>query len=138
MDKVEGGAKLVREAGTTMDEVVSSFQQVADLVTDISNASREQSSGISQVTEAVGHMDEVTQQNAALVEEAAAAAESLEEQARSLVDAVAMFKLSEGRSLAPALRTLSAQRSPYRPIAAPRKPVPLAHATEPVEEWDEF
>jgi methyl-accepting chemotaxis protein len=138
VDKVEGGAKLVREAGTTMDEVVSSFQQVADLVTDISNASREQSSGISQVTEAVGHMDEVTQQNAALVEEAAAAAESLEEQARSLVDAVAMFKLSEGRSLAPALRTLSAQRSPDRPIAAPRKPVPLAHATEPVEEWDEF
>jgi methyl-accepting chemotaxis protein len=93
--KVESGTKLVGTAGETMDEVVSSFQQVTVLVTEISNASHEQSSGIEQVTNAVGQMDEVTQQNAALVEEAAAAAESLEEQARSLVQAVAMFKLEE-------------------------------------------
>jgi len=94
--KVENGVKLVEQAGTTMDEVVSSFQGVASLVTEIANASREQSSGIEQVTQAVGQMDEVTQQNAALVEEAAAAAESLEEQARALVEAVSMFKLAEG------------------------------------------
>ncbi len=113
VDKVEGGAKLVREAGDTMDDVVTSFQKVANLVTDISNASREQSSGIEQVTQAVSQMDEVTQQNAALVEEAAAAAESLEEQARGLVQAVGLFKLSGeepargGRQVAAALRSIS-------------------------------
>jgi methyl-accepting chemotaxis protein len=97
VDKVESGAQLVNEAGTTMDEVVTSFQRVASLVVDISNASREQSSGIEQVTQAVSQMDEVTQQNAALVEEAAAAAESLEEQAVGLVQAVGMFKLNESQ-----------------------------------------
>jgi methyl-accepting chemotaxis protein len=107
--KVDSGAKLVDEAGDTMDEVVSSFRQVAALVTDISNASKEQSSGIEQVTQAVSQMDEVTQQNAALVEEAAAAAESLEEQARGLVQAVGSFNLAEGQartgtSVGPALR----------------------------------
>jgi methyl-accepting chemotaxis protein len=72
---------------------------VANLVTEISNASREQSSGIEQVTQAVSQMDEVTQQNAALVEQAAAAAESLEDQARGLLQAVGSFKLAEGRAL---------------------------------------
>jgi methyl-accepting chemotaxis protein len=97
VDKVEGGAKQVEQAGDSMDEVVVSFKQVDALVTEIANASREQASGIEQVTQAVGQMDEVTQQNAALVEEAAAAAESLEEQARGLVQAVGMFQLDEGR-----------------------------------------
>jgi methyl-accepting chemotaxis protein len=94
--KVDGGAKLVGQAGQTMDEVVSSFQQVAALVSDIASASQEQASGIEQVAQAVGQMDEVTQQNAALVEQAAAAAESLEEQAKYLSGAVSMFKLEEG------------------------------------------
>jgi methyl-accepting chemotaxis protein len=139
VDKVEGGAKLVDQAGTTMDEVVVSFRQVANLVTEISNASREQSSGIEQVTQAVTQMDEVTQQNAALVEQAAAAAESLEDQARGLLQAVGSFKLDEGRSLAAPAR-------PGRPAAitaapsAPRlaKPVPPAHASAPEDEWAEF
>jgi len=125
VDKVEGGARLVQEAGSTMDEVVHSFQQVAALVTDISNASREQSSGIEQVTQAVSQMDEVTQQNAALVEEAAAAAESLEEQARSLVQAVGMFRLSERDQLpGPALRDATPRQLPPRPCA----PAPAAGA----------
>ncbi|WP_346286532.1 methyl-accepting chemotaxis protein [Zoogloea sp.] len=94
VDKVEDGAKLVNEAGHTMEEVVSNFQKLSSLVTEIAEASQEQSSGIEQVTHAVGQMDEVTQQNAALVEEAAAAAESLEEQASSLVRSVAMFRLA--------------------------------------------
>ena len=137
VERVEDGAGLVREAGSTMDEVVSSFRQVADLVTDISNASREQSSGIEQVTQAVSQMDEVTQQNAALVEEAAAAAESLEEQAHALVESVAMFRLSEGRS--PVVTQKNAPRAlPRQAAAAPRKPVPLAHAHDEVEEWEEF
>ena len=76
-----------------MTEIVDSFQQVTTLVTGIAVASREQSSGIEQVSRAVTQMDEVTQQNAALVEEAAAAAESLEEQARALARAVDLFRL---------------------------------------------
>ncbi|MBK6909207.1 MAG: CZB domain-containing protein [Rhodocyclaceae bacterium] len=96
--KVEAGTRLVGQAGGSMDGVVTSFRQVAALVTDIANASREQSGGIEQVTQAVGQMDEVTQQNAALVEEAAAAAESLQEQAAQLAEAVASFTLQEGAS----------------------------------------
>jgi methyl-accepting chemotaxis protein len=93
VDKVDEGTRLVNAAGRTMDEVVASFRQVAGLVTEIAGASQEQSSGIQQVTQAVGQMDEVTQRNAALVEEAAAAAESLEEQSASLVTVVGRFKL---------------------------------------------
>lgn len=94
--EVNEGAQVVHRAGLTMEEVVQSFQQVANLVTQISNASREQSTGIEQVSLAVSQMDEVTQQNAALVEEAAAATESLEEQAKALVEAVSRFKLDSG------------------------------------------
>ncbi|MBK1717861.1 nitrate- and nitrite sensing domain-containing protein [Thiocystis violacea] len=93
MAKVDGGAKLARQAGGEMDEVVAGFQQVATLVSEIADASREQSSGIGQVTQAVSQIDEMTQQNAALVEEAAAATESLEDQARELKRAVSLFKL---------------------------------------------
>jgi uncharacterized phage infection (PIP) family protein YhgE len=78
-----------------MEEVVGSIKRVAKIVTDISEASREQSAGIEQVSLAVSQMDEVTQQNAALVEEAAAAAESLEEQANHLAESVSIFKVAE-------------------------------------------
>ncbi|CAG0979152.1 partial Methyl-accepting chemotaxis protein II, partial [Rhodocyclaceae bacterium] len=142
VDKVEGGARLVQQAGSTMDDVVTSFQRVAALVTDITSASREQSSGIEQVTQAVGQMDEVTQQNAALVEEAAAAAESLEEQARGLVQAVGSFKLAEGGAVGEPLRTLQEPRqlaSPEKPRSAPRqKQIPPPHAAGDDEEWEEF
>ncbi|WP_328589945.1 methyl-accepting chemotaxis protein [Chromobacterium phragmitis] len=95
VDKVESGSRLVDEAGRTMNEIVVSIRRVADIMSDISAASLEQSSGIEQVNLAVTQMDENTQKNAALVEEAAAAAESLEEQARYLSDAVAVFKLDD-------------------------------------------
>ncbi|WP_241499219.1 methyl-accepting chemotaxis protein [Chromobacterium sphagni] len=95
VDKVESGSRLVDEAGRTMNEIVVSIRRVADIMSDISAASAEQSSGIEQVNLAVTQMDENTQKNAALVEQAAAAAESLEEQARYLSDAVAVFKLDE-------------------------------------------
>lgn len=94
--KIEHGAELAGAAGSAMDDVVSSFARVAGLITEISSASREQAGGIEQVTQAVGQMDEVTQQNAALVEQAAAAAESLEEQAGALVQSVGIFKLGGG------------------------------------------
>jgi len=99
VEKVETGGRLVDQAGKTMDEVVGSIQRVARIMSDISNASREQTAGIEQVSAAVGLMDEMTQQNAALVEEAAAAAESLEGQARSLAESVAVFRLSGGLAI---------------------------------------
>jgi len=144
VDKVESGAKLVQQAGSTMDEVVTSFQQVAALVTEIASASREQSSGIEQTTQAVSQMDEVTQQNAALVEEAAAAAESLEEQARGLVQTVSMFKLAEGggRTLpAPALRDVTPrQLGTARPQPKPgaAKKIAPPHLADDGEQWEEF
>lgn len=94
VDKVAGGTTQVDEAGAAMQEVVTAFGQVAELLAGISGASREQSQGIEQVTQAITRMDDVTQQNAALVEQAAAAAESLEAQAHGLTEVVARFKLS--------------------------------------------
>ena len=96
VDKVDQGSKLVDEAGKTMDEIVTSVQHVADIMSEITAASQEQSSGIEQVNLAITQMDEMTQQNAALVEQAAAAAESMEEQAIALAQAVSVFKLNTG------------------------------------------
>ncbi len=93
VERVEQGTALVDQAGVTMTEVVSSIKRVTDLMGEISAASNEQSQGVSQVGEAVTQMDHVTQQNAALVEEMAAAASSLKSQAQDLVQTVAVFKL---------------------------------------------
>ncbi|WP_432383644.1 methyl-accepting chemotaxis protein [Duganella sp. P38] len=91
--KVETGSKQVEKAGTTMQEVVDSVRRVTDIMAEISHASEEQRAGISQVHEAVTQMDQVTQQNAALVEEAAAAAQALQDQAHELEEVVKIFKL---------------------------------------------
>ncbi|WP_395069326.1 methyl-accepting chemotaxis protein [Paraburkholderia silvatlantica] len=93
--RVAQGSKLVEEAGSTIDAVVSSVRDVADIMLEISYASEEQSTGIGEVSKAVTQMDDVTQQNASLVEETSAAAHSMEAQARSLRDAVAVFRLAE-------------------------------------------
>jgi methyl-accepting chemotaxis protein len=96
VERVEQGTALVDRAGATMAEVVQSIQRVTGIMAEISSASSQQSAGVSQVGEAVQQMDRVTQQNAALVEESAAAADSLRQQARQLVDAVAVFQLGQG------------------------------------------
>jgi methyl-accepting chemotaxis protein len=93
VEQVEQGTTLVDRAGSTMDEIVSAIQRVSSIVAEISEASSEQSDGVSQVGAALTHMEQATQQNAALVEQSAAAAESLKIQASQLVDAVAVFKL---------------------------------------------
>jgi methyl-accepting chemotaxis protein-2 (aspartate sensor receptor) len=97
--KVEVGSKQVEQAGTTMREVVDSVRRVTDIMAEISHASEEQRAGIGQVHEAITQMDQVTQQNAALVEEAAAAAAALQDQAHELEDVVRIFKLgsNEGK-----------------------------------------
>jgi methyl-accepting chemotaxis protein len=91
------GTKQVEEAGETMEEIVMAVKMVTDIVNEISAASQEQSAGIDQVNNAITNMDEVTQQNAALVEQAAAAANSLEGKAHDLIDATTKFRLVEDR-----------------------------------------
>jgi methyl-accepting chemotaxis protein len=93
VERVELGARQVNEAGLSVNEIVSQVRRVSDLINEISSATTEQSSGIAQVGDAVNQLDQVTQQNAALVEESAAAAESLRHQAAKLTDVVAVFKL---------------------------------------------
>jgi methyl-accepting chemotaxis protein len=93
VEKVEDGTRLVANAGRTMEEIVNAIRGVTKIMSEISSASNEQTMGIEQVNQAIGQMDDVTQQNAALVEEAAAAAETLEDQARSLANTVKYFDL---------------------------------------------
>ncbi|WP_308296464.1 methyl-accepting chemotaxis protein [Rhizobacter sp. J219] len=93
VDKVEAGSRLVADAGATMNEIVGSVQRVTDIIGEITAASSEQSDGIGQINSAVTQLDQMTQQNAALVEESAAAAESLREQAHRLAEVVSVFRV---------------------------------------------
>ncbi len=114
VDKVGTGVLQVEKAGVTMAGIIDSVQRVSHIMTEIASASREQSAGITQVNSAVLQMDQVTQQNAALVEEAAAAASSLQDQTGNVVDALSVFKLERRR---PGQVRLAA--------AAPANPMPL-------------
>ena len=98
VERVETGTRQVSTAGETMNEVVGSVQRVAQMIGEISHTAQEQSHGIGQVNVAVAQLDQVTQQNASLVEESAAAAESLKDQAQKLADVVGTFRLSAGQS----------------------------------------
>jgi methyl-accepting chemotaxis protein-1 (serine sensor receptor) len=100
-ERVTAGADLVQRSGSTMTEIVDAIARVSAIMSEIAEAANEQSTGIDQVNVAVAQMDEVTQQNAALVEQAAAAASSLEEQARHLTDAVAVFRTDSTRAFSP-------------------------------------
>lgn len=93
MEKVEGGTRLVGDAGATMSEIVGSVARLTDIIRTISQATSEQTTTIAEVGQAVGSFDQMTQQNAALVEESAAAAESLKEQAGRLAQVVGSFRL---------------------------------------------
>ncbi|WP_286746106.1 methyl-accepting chemotaxis protein, partial [Aquabacterium sp. UBA2148] len=93
VEKVESGARLVKDAGETMTEIVSSVQRVTDIIGEISAAAQEQRDGIDQINVAVSHLDQMTQQNAALVEEAASAAESLKDQSSKLAEEVTVFRV---------------------------------------------
>ncbi|NBV17467.1 MAG: methyl-accepting chemotaxis protein [Janthinobacterium sp.] len=158
-EKTERGTRLVGQAGVTMGEVVDSVRRVTDIMSEIASASQEQSAGIEQVNLAIIEMDGMTQQNAALVEQAAAAAQSLQDQAAELAHVVSIFKLVEGeekpaayvpapvaaapvavRKPAPALRpvkSLTRKTEAAAPVApaAPRK---AAAASTSNDEWEEF
>ena len=112
VEKVESGSRQVQTAGQTMDEIVGSVQRVSDIIGEITASSHEQSEGIDAVNGAIGQLDQMTQQNAALVEQSAAAAESLRDQANRLTQAVSVFKLT-GAS-APRLSSQATRQPPTR------------------------
>ncbi|KRI01701.1 methyl-accepting chemotaxis protein [Curvibacter sp. PAE-UM] len=127
VQRVEQGSAQVDQAGATMNEVVAAIRRVTDIMAEISSASTEQSQGVSQIGEAITNMDQTTQQNAALVEEMAAAASSLKSQAQDLVESVAVFKLASGASLAGSPPALAArQQVPMRAPAPTPAPAPGA------------
>ncbi|MDP1666721.1 MAG: methyl-accepting chemotaxis protein [Methylobacter sp.] len=142
VEKVEGGTKLVAQAGVTMEEIVNAIRGVTVIMAEISAASIEQTSGIEQVNQAITQMDDVTQQNAALVEQAAAAAESLEEQTHHLSGTVANFKLhdnvnSSGGSFnaAPVQKVTTIAKANVSKKLAVAKPLLM---TSVGDEWEEF
>ena len=147
VEKVDAGSKLVDQAGATMQQVVDSVKRAKDIVSEISSASNEQSAGIEQVNMAISQMDHVTQQNAALVEEAAAAAASLEDQAVKLAQAVSVFKLDASIAGTASYSTpvAASRKQPAQPprraaptrIADPRAQGSRQLATAG-EEWSEF
>jgi methyl-accepting chemotaxis protein len=151
VSKVEAGSHQVAEAGQTMEEIVASVRRVTDIMGEISAASHEQTQGIEQINQAITQMDQVTQQNAALVEEAAAAAASLQEQAGSLVEAVSIFRTAEGAGpveprftpmvAKPAARSVVATPRPAaagRPALQAKKPAPKALPAGDDGDWAEF
>ncbi|HXA46537.1 MAG TPA: methyl-accepting chemotaxis protein [Burkholderiaceae bacterium] len=152
VDKVDAGAKLVDQAGLTMNEIVASVKRVTDIIGEISVASDEQTTGLDQINTAITQMDQVTQHNAALVEEAAAAAEALQNQGTALAKAVSIFQLTDEQtdqhSTAPiAKRKFNDQKPASKPVNRPavapsRKPAiagPVS-ASKAVssDSWEEF
>jgi methyl-accepting chemotaxis protein len=132
-EKVDQGAKLVNRSGETLQEIVGSVKKVTDIVGEINAASDEQATGIDQINSAVAQMDKSTQQNAAMVEEAAAAAESMNEQARSLTELVSFFQVGDEAPPPPReVRTARDSREARAPLAArptgPQRGKPAAQA----------
>jgi methyl-accepting chemotaxis protein len=141
VEKVSQGTKLVDSAGSTMQEVVESVKRVSDIISEITAAGQEQTSGIEQVNQAIIQMDSMTQQNSALVEEAAAAAATLQDQAANLVQVVSVFKLDNQSGYQ------SAKASPPRKAAPSVKKAPAnlarlkaepAKSTAKADSWEEF
>jgi methyl-accepting chemotaxis protein len=151
VDKVGVGSKLVDQAGATMQEVVDSIKRVTDMMAEIAAASHEQTQGIEQINQAIIQMDDTTQRNASLVEEAAAASQALQDQAARLAQLVGIFKINEIRavSAAAAQHGHPAPLAPVTPRASlPKKqslalrsaaPRAVAKATPAArDDWEEF
>jgi methyl-accepting chemotaxis protein len=153
VEKVENGSRLVNDAGATMDEILDSVKRVTDIMAEITAASQEQTAGIEQINQAISQMDEVTQQNASLVEEAAAAAAAMQDQSEQLAQVVSVFKV-DGMGNATAARPAIARAAPSNsarlktrttvPASSAvaikaRRPMPKQVATSTITgEWTEF
>jgi methyl-accepting chemotaxis protein-1 (serine sensor receptor) len=162
VEKVDVGAKLVDQAGATMQEVVDSISRVTDIMSEITAASQEQTAGIEQVNKAITQMDNATQQNAALVEQAAAAAQSMQSQAAKLLQVVGVFRMtgegSPAKLAAPAKPALGSSPKPLQgkvvqkakalpaastlkpslPLKQPEKKLALASTAKKDDDWEEF
>ncbi len=157
VEKVESGSRLVANAGDTMKEIVSSVQRVSDIIGEITAAASEQSDGIGQVNTAVVQLDQMTQQNAALVEQSAAAAESLKDQAVKLSDVMSIFRLdanatpaapkaapvkstamSAPRAVAPKVSPSSPALKAAAPTGSPHTSTTAAPAPRPADDWESF
>ena len=124
VEQVDTGARLVDQAGATMTEIVSSVRRVTDIMSEIAAASQEQLSGIQHVNDAIAEMDQTTQQNAALVEQASAAAGTLREQAGHLADAVRVFKLNGEAGAGRSASVTPLRRPALKPVALPPAAAP--------------
>ena len=133
--KVKDGSRLVEEAGENMEEILTVVGLFTDLLDTIYNASSQQSSGIVNINKSVSEMDEMTQQNAALVEQAAAAAQSMQDQAMTLEQAVSVFKLTKNEKSTHQFQSGSYDEDPPASKAAPKKSTDIEGVGE---EWDEF
>ena len=147
VNKVEEGTKLVNQSGETLTQIVTAVKKVSDIIAEIAAASQEQSSGIHQVNKAISQMDEMTQQNAALVEQAASASEALMEQANNLKDKVAFFNIGTA-----SLMAIEAMNSNYMRSAMPTKAAsskttayseptqqhPIDHDYDHDSDWEDF
>lgn len=143
--QVQDGVKLVNRAGATLQEIVRSIKDVADLVAEIATASREQSGGVEQVNKTLTQIDEMTQQNSAMVEENAAAARTLDQQAEAMAERVGAFKMSASGAAAPQQARVApapARAVPVKKPSAGRRAVPQMRTTAAVavkkDEWEEF
>ncbi|BBG28905.1 methyl-accepting chemotaxis protein [Zymobacter palmae] len=143
VNSIRSGTELANEAGTTIDEVVKSVGRLKDIMSEISAASYEQNQGVSQVSTAVTQMDQTTQQNAALVEESAAAAASLYEQARELQNTVKVFKINTSHDFSTVNRQPVTRKTPSEASTAPKshstakaKPVKASHDSN--DDWETF
>jgi methyl-accepting chemotaxis protein len=154
VEKIETGSRLVGAAGESMNDIVAQVKRVADLIGEISSSAQEQTSGIEQINQAIVQLDNVTQQNAALVEQAAAAADSLNQQADRMVQVVSSFKLAD--SGASRVQAAPRRSAPLAPVSKPRpmpsrggqtktlaapakvKPVVAAKSSGGDEDWTSF
>ena len=152
VEKVEAGAKLVDQAGSTMEEIVASVSRVTNIMGEIASASREQVIGIEQINQAVAHMDEVTQQNASLVDDAASQSNALEQQAMHLSEVVSVFKLSDEQERSikanasaitakPHFKATPLAKKPVsRPALSANRPAskPISKPASNNDGWEEF
>ena len=137
VERVDMGARLVDQAGSTMQDIVTSVKRMTDIMAEIALASQEQTAGIESVNKAIGQMDEATQQNAALVEQAGAAAMSLGDEAKALSRVVSIFKLGAAEPTAP-VPGGAALRRPAQGPRARKQPAQLGSAKQQHDEWETF
>jgi len=146
--KVEAGTELVNQSGTTLAEIVGAVREVTSMIGDINTAASEQSSSIVQINQAIGEMDEMTQQNAALVEQASAAGEAMAEQARALMELVGFFRLDHAAAMGgvhrstpsapPAVKSAAAATTSKAPAGKPVRTPVAGPSFSADDEWEEF